>query len=120
MTETNNADKRVVRDEFVEGYEFEDKRRLRVTLSYINEDGTLEEVTNNECSGAFVFAFDGWDKDKGVHDVCCKTGVKVSELDLAGAILADEELEGVNEIINAALVEKKLKELVERVIHGKP
>lgn len=120
MTETNNPDRRVVRDEFVEGYEFEDKRRLRVTLSYINEDGTLEEVTNKECSGAFVFAFDGWNKGRGAHDVCCKTGVKVSELDLASTILADEELEGVSEIINAALTEKRLKELVERVMHGQP
>ena len=86
-------------DEFKKSYEFEDKRKILVTLQYVNEDGTLEEITKGECEGAFVAQFNEWNAEHGAHNGCKKCVVKCSELDVATMILADDQLEGVSDMI---------------------
>ena len=91
--------RRVNAEEIKEGYEFEDKRRVRLTVSYVNADGSLEEIENTDCDGVFAMAFKGWDKEKGAHNGFRKIGAKVSELDLAQALLSDDRMNGVCGII---------------------
>lgn len=105
-------------DEFKEGYEFEEKRRVRLTLSYVNEDGSLDEIESVDCDGAFAFAFNDWDKETGAHNGCRKTAVKVSELDMAGSLLSDEELQGVCGMIAVARAEEAVNRLIGGFING--
>lgn len=113
-----SEDRMVDIDEFKEGYEFEDKRRVRLTLSYVNEDGSLDEIDTVECEGVFTMAFKGWDKEIGAHNGCRKVGVKVSELSIAGSLLSDEELQGVCGMIAAERAEEAVKRLIGGFING--
>lgn len=112
MKDINQGERIQKIDQFQEGYEWPEKRRLLATLSYINEDGSLEEITKKECSGAYVVLFDNWDKKYGAHDSSMKSVVKVSELDMACALLLDEAMSGVCDMIVAETAKKNLRNLL--------
>lgn len=99
MEENKKADRECRTAEFKEDFEFEEKRRVLVQISYINEDGSLEEIWKTEADGALACGFEGWDKEHGCHNGAKKAIVKTSAMDVAGMVVSDDELKGAAGII---------------------
>lgn len=91
------------------GKRFADKRRVLVTISYINEDDTLEELVREECDGAYAFLFRGWNEEYAGYTSSTMAGVKVGDRDLAASIISNKLLKGAAEMIAEALEARKVK-----------
>lgn len=91
------------------GKRFADKRRVLVTISYINEDDTLDEIVREECDGAYAFLYRGWNEEYASYTDSRMVGVKVGDRDLAASIISDKSLKGAAEMIAGVMEASKAK-----------
>lgn len=97
------------------GMVLEDKRRRRVTVEIIEEDGSYTTQVQYECNGCAIFAFDQLEEKAGMHKETTNILIRCSTLDIANALKADDSLEPVREI----LVLKEHASMLMRMMGGK-
>lgn len=97
------------------GMVFEDKRRRRVTVEIIEEDGSYTTQWQHECNGCAIFAFDQLEEKTGMHKEAASIMIRCSTLDIANALKSHDSLEPVRKL----LVLKEHASMLMRMMGGK-